>query len=112
VAGQHVDGHLEILQSGLVQREHVGKRVVAGRDERIGVLRDTGFGEKGSDVGPAALGGHDDCRLGPAPIGQRYISPNYTSKIDVSHPNAALYILYTSPHVWSEGCILYIKTDV
>ena len=101
MAGQHVDGHLEILQSGLVQREHVGKRVVAGRDERIGVLRDTGFGEKGSDVGPAALGGHDDCRLGPAPIGQRYISPN-----------AALYILYTSPHVWSEGCILYIKTDV
>ena len=48
MAGQHVDGHLEILQSGHVQREHVGKRVVAGRDERIEVLRETGFGEKGS----------------------------------------------------------------
>ena len=53
---------LQILQSELVQREHVGKRVEAGRDERISVLHDAGFREEGSDVGPAAFGGHDDWR--------------------------------------------------
>ena len=39
-----------------------------------------------------------------------YSKPNYTSKVDVYYPKAALYILYIYPHVWSEGCILYIKS--
>ena len=59
MAGEHVDGGLEILQSELVQREHVGQRVVPGRDERIGVLRDTDLREEGTHVGAAIGGGHD-----------------------------------------------------
>ena len=39
-----------------------------------------------------------------------YSKPNYTSKVDVSHPKAVRYILYIYAHVGSEGCILYIKS--
>ena len=58
------------------------KRVVAGLDERIGVLRDTGFREIGAHVGL------DTGRR------RRYIEKSYTSDSDVYLPKAAVYILY------------------
>ena len=41
MAWQHVDGKIQVLNAFRVQREHVAKGIVAGRDESIGVLRAT-----------------------------------------------------------------------
>ena len=55
--------------------------------------------------------GRQECRKHPSWTALRlYSEPNYTSKVDVSHPKAARYILYIYAHVGSEGCILYIKS--
>ena len=37
---QHADGRLQILQAWLVEREHDEQRVIAGSDERLGILAD------------------------------------------------------------------------